>query len=124
MILEQQYTFLSIEQFNDLLKKWDNDKIKITKLEMDDLDEIVMQLEDISYKNEAPTIDGYEPLHTLQLNGFGTIQTEDNISQPLPSSFYEIPIENDALYEFDGTTFLISTDRGVYKIERLNESPT
>lgn len=120
--MEQQYTFLSIEQFNDLLTKWNDGKIKISKLEMDDLDEIVMQLEGVTYENEAPTIDGYEPIHTLQLNGQGTIQTENNFSEPLPSSLYEIPLENDTLYEFDGTTFLISTDRGVYKIERVHES--
>lgn len=119
MNLEQQYKFITIEQFNDLLKKWNDDKIKISKLEMDDLDQIVMQLEKVSYKNEIPTIDGYEPIHTLQLNGLGMIHTENDVSEPLPSSFYEIPIENDTLYEFDGITFIISTDRGVYKIERL-----
>ena len=43
---------------------------------MDDLDEIVMQIERVTYNNEAPTIEGYEPIHTLQLNGLGSIQTE------------------------------------------------
>ena len=81
-----------------------------------------MQLEEVNYKNEAPTIDGYEPIHTLQLNGQQTIQTENNFSEPLPSTLYEYPLQNDALYEFDGTTLLISTVRGVYKIERVNES--
>ncbi|MEI3614201.1 hypothetical protein [Pseudogracilibacillus sp. SO30301A] len=119
--MEKRYKFLSIEQFNDLLKNWNNDQIKISKLEMNDLDEIVMQLEKVTYLNEAPTIDGYEPVHTLQLNGHGIIQTDNNDSQPLPSSIYEIPLENDTLYEFNGTTFLISTDRGVYKIERVDE---
>ena len=120
--MEQRYKFLSIEQFNELLQKWNEAEIKISKLEMNDLDEIVMQLEKVSYKNETPTIDGYEPIHTLQLSGQGAIQTENNDSQPLPSSLYEIPLEDDTLYEFDGTTFLISTDRGVYKIERLDKS--
>ena len=120
--MKQQYQFLSIEQFNELLQNWNNDKVKISKLEIDDLDEIIMQLEEVSYKNEVPTIDGYEPVHSLQLNGQGMIETENDGSQPLPSSLYEIPLENDTLYEFDGTTFLISTDRGVYKIERLHQS--
>lgn len=117
--MKQRYTFLSIEQFNDLLQKWNDDKIKISKLELNDLDEIVMQLEKVTYVNEVPTIDGYEPIHTLQLNGSGSIHTKNNISEELPMSMYEIPLENDTLYEFDGTTFLISTDRGVYKIERV-----
>ena len=81
-----------------------------------------MKLEQVAYENEVPTIDGYEPVHTLQLNGEGTIQTENNMSAPLPSPLYEIPLENDTLYEFDGNRFIISTDRGVYKIEREDES--
>lgn len=121
-MLKQSYTFLSIEQFNDLLNKWNDSQIKITKLEINDLDEIVMHLEKITYENEIPTLDGYEPIHNLQLNGEGMIQTENNVSQPLPSSVYEIPIENDTLYEFNGTTFLISTSRGIYKINRLIEN--
>ena len=28
-------------------------------------------LDKVTYKNETPTIDGYEPIHTLQLNGKG-----------------------------------------------------
>jgi len=114
---EQQ--FLSIEQFNTLLNEWSGRNIKISKLELDDLDETTMALEGITYENEIPTIDGYEPVHTLQLNGIGIIQTENQVSQALPSSMYEIPLEDNSLYEFDGSIFLISTDRGVYKIELL-----
>lgn len=120
--MNQQYKFTSIEQFNDLLQQWNDQQIKITKLEMDDVDEITMNLEKITYENEMPTIDGYEPIHNLQLNGAGQIQTDNNNSAPLPSSLYEIPLQNDTLYEFDGETFIISTDRGTYKIERTDGS--
>ena len=122
--VQQSNKFLSIEQFDELVKKWSNKNIKITKLEMDDVDEILMHLEKVAYENETPNIDGYEPIHNLQLNGEGMIQTENNDSQPLPSSLYEIPIENDTLYEFDGNSFLISTNRGTYKIECVDESPS
>ena len=122
--MQQSDKFLSIEQFDELIKKWGNKHIKITKLEMDDVDEILMHLEKIAYENEIPTIDGYEPIHNLQLNGEGMIQTENNNAQPLPSSLYEIPIENDTLYEFDGNSFLISTNRGTYKIECVDKSPS
>src|SRR5690625_1648844 len=115
--MEQQ--FLSIEQFNDLLNEWSGNNIKISKLELDDLDETIMALEKITYVNEIPTIDGYEPVHTLQLNGTGIVQTENRVSQPLPSSIYEIPLEANTLYEYNGSTFLISTHRGAYKIELL-----
>jgi len=119
MNVNQSSNFLTIEEFNDLLQQWNKDTVKISKVEINDYDEIIMQLQQISYENEVPTIDGYEPIHTLQLSGTGTIQTENNMSQPLPSSMYEIPLENNSLYEFDGETFIISTDRGVYKIERI-----
>lgn len=118
--MKHSHTFLTIEQFNTLLNKWNDKQIKISKVEMDDLDEVVMQLEKIAYKNEIPTIDGYEPIYNLQLNGEGMIQSEHNPSQPLPSSQYDIPLENNSLYEFDGTKFIVSTNRGTYKIERVD----
>lgn len=110
--------FLAIEQFNTYIQNWSNSKVKIMKLEMNDYDEVTMDLDSITYKNEILTIDGYEPIHTLQLNGTGTILTESSMSEPLPSPTYEIPIEKNTLYEFDGNTFIISTDRAVYKLEK------
>lgn len=122
MNLTERYKFLSIEQFNDLLNEWNNSKIKISKLEMDDLDEIMMYLERVSYHNDKPTIDGYKQVHHLKLNGVGIIETENNVYESLPMSQYEIPLESDTLYEFDGTHFIISTERGVYKINRLEHN--
>ncbi|WP_246206770.1 hypothetical protein [Virgibacillus ihumii] len=110
--------FLSIEEFNELLTQWNGQTIKISKLELDDLDETIVALDHISYAANTRRLDDYEPMHALQLNGTGNIQTDTaSASQVLPSSLYEIPIEDDSLYEFDGTRFLISTTRGVYKIE-------
>lgn len=110
--------FLSIEEFNELLNEWNGQTIKISKLEMDDLDETIVSLDNISYATNTRRLDDYEPMHALQLNGTGSIETDTTDAQQiLPSSLYEIPIEDDSLYEFDGTRFLISTSRGVYKIE-------
>ncbi|MUK88267.1 hypothetical protein GMD78_07670 [Ornithinibacillus sp. L9] len=110
--------FLSIEEFNDLLQQWNGQTIKVTKHEMDDLDQTVLNLQDISYSRNTRRIDEYEPMHTLQLNGDGNIAPEaTSNTEPLPASMYEIPLQDDSLYEFDGEKFLISTDRGVYKIE-------
>lgn len=69
-----------------------------------------MHLDKVTYVNEVPTIDGYEPIHTLQLIGTGSIETEHNMSVPLPTPMYEIALENDSLYEFDGKTFFINTN--------------
>lgn len=109
--------FLTIEQFNDLLKQWNGKNIKISKVEMDDYDETLMQLQNISYETNRGSIDDYEPIHSLKLIGDGKIQTDTGNYQDLPSSMYEIPLQDSTLYEFDGTEFLISTDRGVYKVK-------
>lgn len=109
--------FLTIEQFNELLKKWNGKTVKITKLEMDDLDETILDLSAILYSAETKDIDGYEAMHTLNLNGDGIIQTTADQFQPLPATLYEIPLQDSSLYEFDGSCFIISTDRAVYKIE-------
>ncbi|SHF98830.1 hypothetical protein [Ornithinibacillus halophilus] len=113
--MDQQ--FLSIEQFNDLLQQWNGKNIKVTKHELDDIDETVLSLENISYESNTRRIDDYVPMHSLHLHGDGNIPTTTNSMTDLPSSMYEIPLQDDSLYEFDGEKFLISTDRGVYKIE-------
>lgn len=109
--------FLTIEQFDELLKQWNGNSVKVLKYEMDDLDETVLDLSSISYSTDTRDIDGYEAMHTLNLNGDGQIQTVASQFQPLPSALYEIPLEDSSLYEFDGNRFIISTNRAVYKIE-------
>ncbi|RLL46794.1 hypothetical protein D8M04_06225 [Oceanobacillus piezotolerans] len=111
--------FLSIEEFNELMKQWNGRKIKITKHELDDFDETLMNLSAISYSKEATRSDDYVSLYSMQLNGSGVIETTLNEYQPLPSQLYEIPLEDSALYEFDGSRFIVSTSRGVYTIELL-----
>ncbi|MFD1362842.1 hypothetical protein [Lentibacillus salinarum] len=111
-------TFLTVEEFNDLLQQWNGEAIKISKHELDDLDETLMTLQAISYERNTRRIDDYEPMHALHLNGIGTIETDASDTQPLPSSVYEIPLEDNTLYEFDGQQFLLSTSRGVYKIQK------
>ncbi|WP_188455529.1 hypothetical protein [Virgibacillus oceani] len=111
--------FLSIEELNELLNRWNGQNIKVTKLELDDVDETLMELQNISYSKNTRRIDDYVPMHTLQLNGTGHVLTDaaDLKPQDLPASQYEIPLEDNSLYEFDGSQFLLSTARGVYKIE-------
>ncbi|WP_085991221.1 hypothetical protein [Oceanobacillus senegalensis] len=109
--------FLSIEEFNELIKQWNGRKIKIVKHELDDFDETLMDLSAISYSKNPNTIDDYESMYSLNLNGSGVIETTTNNFESLPSELYEIPLENSALYEFEGNRFIVSTSRGVYTIE-------
>jgi len=109
--------FLSIEEFNELLNQWKGQYIKVSKHELEDLDETLMDLQNVSYKKNDGTIDDYQSKYTMQLNGNGQIYTDNNQFRPLPHNQYDIPLEEDTLYEYDGNQFIISTERGIYKIE-------
>lgn len=113
-----EHDFLAIEEFNALIQQWSGRTIKITKHEINDIDQTVMHLQSISYDQNTSGIDDYIPKHSLLLNGDGQVETMTAMNNgPLPSSNYEIPLEDSSLYEFNGEKFLITTDRGVYKIE-------
>lgn len=109
--------FLTIDELNDLLNQWTGQYIRVTKHEIDDLDRTVIDLESISYNKSHDTIDDYQSKYTMHLNGVGHVMTEQNKARPLPENQYDIPLEEDALYEFDGAGFIISTERGIYKID-------
>ncbi|MRH45031.1 hypothetical protein GH741_20520 [Aquibacillus halophilus] len=109
--------FLSVEEFNQLLQEWNGEKIKISKHELEDDDSTMMELNSFSFSRDTRRIDDYEPLHALHLKGPGEIQTDENELQPLPSSYYEIPLEDSTLYQYDETKFSLITDRGTYTIE-------
>ena len=111
------YRTLTLEEFNELLQEWRGKKVEIVKHETGDLDKTLIDLSVVSYAKEDPSIDGYIPRYTLHLTGAGVIETTMNNYEALPTDSYEIPLEDDALYEFDGNRFIISTSRGVYTIE-------
>jgi len=109
--------YLTIEEFNELITKWSGKTVKIAKQELDDYDETVMELTNVSYETNTRRIDDYVPKHALQLNGTGLIENEMSEQHPLPSSLYEIPLEDSSLYQFDGARFALITDRAIYTIE-------
>lgn len=110
---------LTIEEFNDYLQQWSGQKIRIVKEELDDLDETLLNLQTISY-SKGPSIDDYIPRYSLLLSGTGIVGTTMNNYEELPSQVFEIPLEEEAIYEFDGIRFFISTSRGVYMIEQYD----
>lgn len=113
---------LSIEAFTEQLNQWIGKNIKIFKQEIGDDDETWLALQSITYVNHTESLDDYLPAHTLQLNGAGKVENEDDEMVPLPTSAYEIPIEDSTSLQFDGDTFTLTTDRGVYTIERTENS--
>lgn len=110
--------FLTIDEFNDLIKQWQGKPIKISKFEREDLDETLIDLTAISYHKHPGTVDDYQAKYTMQFDGTGQVITDKNTSRPLPGDQYAIPLEDHSLYEYDGRQFIISTERGVYKITK------
>ena len=108
---------LNIEEFNDQLQQWSGQKIRIVKEEMDDLDETLLELDNVSY-TEGSSIDDYIPKYALLLKGNGVVGTTMNNYEELPSESFEIALEEDTIYEFDGKRFFITTSRGVYMIQQ------
>src|SRR5699024_7085493 len=111
--------FLSIETFNEQLQQWNGNTVKISKYELADEDETIMELQDVTYQTNSRRLDDYQPMHTLILNGTGKIENEEHDQKPLPLSEYEIPLEDTSRYQFDGSRFVLNTDRGKYMIERV-----
>src|SRR5690625_6186812 len=92
---------VTIEEFNDQLKKWNGQKIRIVKEEMDDVDETLLALDDISYV-KGSSIDDYIPKHALLLKGKGVVETTMNHFEELPSDEFEFPLDKYSIYEFEG----------------------
>lgn len=114
--------YLSVEEFNNMLQQWNGETIKISKSEIDDKDNTVMELNSISYTKNTRRIDDYEPKHALILNGSGKVEIDKNEYEPLPSAYYEIPLEDSTLYQYDESQFSLINDRGSYTIEVLSEN--
>lgn len=107
----------SIEEFNALLNKWTGKSIKILKHEIEDNDETLMRLEQVTYQEQTDKIDDYVAKYTLLLTGTGEIENDDDNFEPLPSPSYEIPLDDTTNYQFDDSRFTIKNDRGTYTIE-------
>lgn len=114
-IMNELY-FLTLEEFDILLQQWNGKNIKISKHEMDDYDQVFLALDTVSYANNFDGVDDYEPVHALQLNGTGKTLTENDSFEILPTSLYEIPLDETTIYQFDGTGLALVTDRGTYTI--------
>src|SRR5699024_4593943 len=110
---------LTIEEFNDQLQQWSGQKIRIVKEEMDDLDETMLVLDDVSYA-KGSSIDDYIPKYALLLKGNGVVEKTMNHYEELHSEEFEIPLGEDTIYEFDGKRFFIRNSRGIYTIEQYD----
>lgn len=113
---------MTIKEFNESINKWVGNDIKVLKHEANDLDETIISLDKVTYKENLYRIDDYEPKYVLQLEGVGFVENESNSFQPLPDSVYEVALDDETEYRFDGSQFQLTTDRGTYSIQLI--SPT
>lgn len=108
---------LTIKKFNERINDWTGKEIKILKHEADDIDETIILLEKVSYKENLDRIDFYEPKYELRLTGSGFIENNEGEFKPLPNSVYEIALDDDTEYQFKDQKFHLDTDRGTYSIQ-------
>ncbi|GEN53206.1 hypothetical protein [Halobacillus faecis] len=109
---------LTIEEFNQRLQQWQGENIRIQKHELRDEDTITMNLDSISYETHTRRLDDYTPMHALYLHGQGQTETDAQSAQPLPSAYYEIPLEDSTRYQYLNDRFTLETARGTYTIEK------
>lgn len=112
---------LTIEEFDHILNQWVGKRISVTKEELNDYDETTMELQSVSYFKNTQRLDDYASTYQIQLNGEGNIQTVHNNVEPLPTATYEIPLEDESTYKFDGAVLELITERGSYTI-KVDES--
>jgi hypothetical protein len=108
----------NVEEIVNALKAWDDQQILISREENGNLDQTVITLNDISIDDHGETIDGYVSPVSLLLEGNGRAVMEDT-DVPMPSSTYDIPIDQVYDAHFDGIRLFVTTDRGSYTITRL-----
>lgn len=113
-------TVISIKEFNELINHWCGKDIKIIKHESNDLDETILLLDQVTYRDNINRIDDYEPRYEIKLTGAGLVETDHNDFEPLPGSVYDIPIDDDSTYKYDGSHFYLSTPRGAYTIQLIS----
>ena len=99
----------------DWLQERTNRVLLIRKREDGDLDRVRMRLDEVGYRPDNRSIDGYADGPVLVLHGNGTILT-DTTEAPLPQDSYMIPLAEFQVARADGGGIDVRTDRAVYSI--------
>ncbi len=107
-------------QIVDLVTNWinqqENKSILISKEEDGDLDQVLLDIEEVSLETlERPDPDGYVSPQSLLFRGEGTVVSDTEVR--LPQDVYEIPLYGTWITQNKGTSFQIRTERGLYTIQ-------
>lgn len=107
---------ITIEDVHAILQQWIGKQITIQKKELQDDDQTTMYLESVTYEINKERLDDYTSTYHLHLNGNGIIETVHNNAEPLPLPTYEIPLEDQSVYQYSDNILHIINDRGQYTI--------
>lgn len=99
----------------DWLQERTNRVLLIRKREDGDLDRVRMRLDEVGYRPDNRSMDGYANGPMLVLHGSGTILT-DTTEAPLPQGSYMIPLAGFQVARADGGGIDVRTDRAAYSI--------
>lgn len=106
-----------VEQVKQWLEMQNHRTLLISKEEKGDLDQVELQLSDISIgKLEENDPDGYVSPQSLLLHGQGTV-VNGSKQEHLPQDVYEIPLFGTWIAQRKENQFQIRTERGVYTIQ-------
>lgn len=105
------------------VKAWLQDQtnryIAIRKMEDGDTDQIRMEISEVGYMPESPSIDGYTDGAALVLHGRGAIRS-GNAEVPLPDNRYFIPVTGLTVTKSSDAGMIFQTERAHYALSPLH----
>jgi hypothetical protein len=107
-----------VAEIADWLMGHVNSAVVIRKEEQGDVDQVLLQLQQVSYIPGAdPDHDGYAAEDRLVLQGDGRIATEANGgAADLPRNSYEIPLQTGFRGNVVNNELILNTERAFYRI--------
>lgn len=104
-----------LKSVTDWLNAHKQQTVMIRKQEMEDTDQTRIQLEEVEYRENTPTIDDYTEGDSLILHGNGTVINEQGEIQ-LPQNTYQIYVDGLSKADVKETQLTMETDRAKYEI--------
>ena len=92
-----------------------NEWIVIRKEQSNDIDEIELQVQEVSLLEQNQCTDDYIPNKAIVLRGIGTTQNRDQEKYRLPNDSFEIPLDGSYRSISGDNSFELVTERAHYK---------
>ncbi|WP_139488722.1 hypothetical protein [Brevibacillus dissolubilis] len=112
------YQANQIEQLQQTLTQWEGSQVLIEKDEVNDRDRVTINLQQSIIHDRARSIDDYVSSLSIQLQGTGTITTDNASTAPLPYDRYEIAVNQVKSTTIGANEIHLETDRGHYTLTR------